>query len=307
MFCCKCWVCWRHCFCSDSFEWLPQFLVFPRAHPKTYGGKCLLVQSDVTPLCVGDWKCLCGSESLLCALHVAQGQWVGPHKASIKSCTFSWSSSTGNGRAGGLPVSLVCQQSSAQVSPSPGDCHQPWHVCSNPLTVTGNEPCLLQDAWEALCGFLFPPLSRNIWYPNAMCQVELYTSELRVLLIILYSVDCLLDVPKIRGQPCWRLNTRLLLLMQRILVMFWHPVILLFICKKSRQQLCIAEKFSQKRLMLRKAADTSLIKTTWKLTWIYARDSCLHNKYHSFLIATLTSYPNCCLFWDGIQDLLQSQ
>lgn len=98
----------------------------------------LLSGAFCVPLCFLETDCVLLVQCPSCGcLHLAQ---VERSKPWTKSCTSSWSCSTGNASAGGL-----CQHSSAQVSSSPGDCHQPLHVCSHLLMVTGNESCLLQD------------------------------------------------------------------------------------------------------------------------------------------------------------------
>lgn len=128
-------------------------------------------QWDVTPLCsllhatvlFVDWVCpFWFSVPPVCVYTWQRWSGLVPIKPWMKYCAFSWSCSTGNARAGGLPVCLMCQHSSAEVSSSPGGCHQPLHVCSNLLTVTGNESCLLQDVWEALVWIFIPHLQAGI-------------------------------------------------------------------------------------------------------------------------------------------------
>lgn len=175
---CKWWVCWSYCFCSDSFESLAWFVFCPRAHPRTHWEECLLLQSDVTPLwrllhatvLLRDWICPSGSVSLLCVFARGRGG-LGWSPQSLGQST-----APSPGAAAQVLPQLDGYQFASCDSTAQLKCHHHLGTVTSPCVsalshsqVMSHASCKMSE--RHLCGFLFPPLSRNIWYPNVMCQV----------------------------------------------------------------------------------------------------------------------------------------
>lgn len=184
MFSCKCWVCWSHCFCSDSFEWLTQFLVYPRMHPKTHGEEFLLPHSDVTPLwsllhatvLLRDWICPSGSVSFLCVLTHGRGG-VGWSPQSLGQSTAP----SPGAAAQVMPELEGCQFSSC-ASTAQLKCHHHLGTVTSPYMsalicsrsqVMSHASCKMSE--RHLCGFLFPPKQE---YLIPKCHVSGVTSHL---------------------------------------------------------------------------------------------------------------------------------
>lgn len=182
MFSRKCWLCWSHCFCSDSFEWLAQFLVYPRVHPETRGEECLVLQSDITPLCsllhatvlLRDWICPSGSVSLLCVFAHGRGG-VGWSPQSLGQSTAP---------SPGAAAQVVPELEGCQFASCAGTaqlkCHHHLGTVTSPCMsalihsrsqVMSHASC--KTAERRLCGFLFPPPPKQEYLISkcVICQV----------------------------------------------------------------------------------------------------------------------------------------
>lgn len=140
-------------------------------HPKTHGEECLLLQSDVTPL----WRLLhatvllrdsvhpSGSLSVLCVVYTWQ-RWSGlvPTKLGQSNAPFP-------GAAAQVMPELEGCQFALCTSRAQLNCHHLLGTVTSPSmsTLIRSQSQVMSHAsckmsGRHLCGFLFPPVSKNI-------------------------------------------------------------------------------------------------------------------------------------------------